>query len=161
MVNKNKALWYAAGLHFECARCGACCSGPTEGYIWVTKPEIKLIADYLKTPIPGLRKKYLKRVGLRTTIIEHHRTKDCIFLNHGQHKGPKGCMIYPVRPNQCRTWPFWASNLTSQNAWNKAAQKCLGINRGKLHNTEKIQKIKKSKKWWRDDKQRPANKKSS
>lgn len=146
-----KSYWYANGLHFECMQCGRCCSGPGEGYIWVTKPEIEIIADFLTISIGKLREKYLKRVGLRTTVIEHQTTKDCMFLHNiaGQRK----CVIYPVRPSQCRSWPFWPNNLTSPGAWNKAAQKCPGINRGRLYSYEEIQEIKRNKKWWQDAEQ--------
>ena len=89
---KNKTLWYGGGLHFECMQCGRCCSGPSEGYIWVTKPEIELIADFLKETTGQLRNKFLKRVGLRTTIIEQSLTKDCIFLQ--EIDGQKRCIIY-------------------------------------------------------------------
>ncbi len=145
--------WYIGGLHFECMQCGRCCSGPGEGYIWVTKPEIQIIADFLKISVGRLRQEYLKRVGLRTTIIEHPGTKDCIFLNHGLrglHGEQKRCMIYSVRPSQCRTWPFWPENLTNPDAWNKAAQKCHGINHGRLYTHDEIEKIKRNKKWWQD-----------
>jgi Fe-S-cluster containining protein len=106
-----------------------------------------------------VRKEYLKRVGLRTTVIEHPGTKDCIFLNHGLHGlrglhgSQKRCIIYPVRPGQCRTWPFWSDNLTNPNAWNKAAQKCPGINQGRLYTCDEIEKIKRNKKWWQDAEQ--------
>jgi Fe-S-cluster containining protein len=143
---KKKTPWYVAGLHFECMQCGRCCSGPGEGYIWVTKPEIELIADFLKISIGELRKKYMRRVSFRTTIIEHRVTRDCIFLQNID--GQKRCVIYPVRPNQCRTWPFWSDNLTNPNSWNKAAEKCPGLNRGKLYTCEEIEKIKRCKKWW-------------
>lgn len=146
--NNNKTPWYAVGLHFECMQCGGCCSGPDEGYIWLTKPEIKLIADFLKITEGQLRKKYIKWVSLRTTIIEHAGTKDCIFLLNSD--GQKRCTIYPVRPNQCRTWPFWPSNLTSTNSWNKAAQKCPGVNRGRAYDVGQVKKIKGSKKWWQE-----------
>ena len=145
--------WYVGGLHFECVQCGRCCSGPGEGYIWVTKPEIQIIADFLKISVEQLRQEYLKRVGLRTTIIEHRTTRDCIFLNHGLrglHGSQKECIIYPVRPSQCRIWPFWPENLTNPNAWNKAAQKCPGINHGRLYTYDEIEKIKRNKKWWQD-----------
>lgn len=148
--NKNKTLWYVAGLHFKCTRCGRCCSGPGEGYIWVTKPQIKLIADFLKISVEHLRQNCLKRIGLRTTIIEQPDSKDCIFLRKIQNQ--KKCVIYPVRPTQCRAWPFWPSNLTSQNAWNNAAQKCPGINQGKHYTSQEIEKIKKNKKWWQNSK---------
>ena len=148
MSLKDKNVWYIGGLHFECQECGGCCSGPGEGYIWITKPEIEIIADFLKLTVGRLRQKYLKRVGLRTTIIEHRTTKDCIFLQDSA--GQRRCMIYPVRPDQCRSWPFWSNNLTSANAWNKAAQKCPGINRGRFYSFAEIEKIKKNKKWWQN-----------
>ncbi len=148
MPETKKTPWYSAGLHFECQRCGRCCSGPAEGFIWVTKREVELIAEFLKIKPEQLRRKFLKRVGLRTTIIEHPGTKDCIFLQRIDDQ--KRCVIYPVRPSQCRVWPFWSSNLTSPEAWNEAAKKCTGINRGKYYSCEEIRKIRKSK-WWRSE----------
>ncbi len=144
----KKTPWYIAGLHFECVQCGRCCSGPSEGYIWVTKPEIEFIADFLKISVGHLRQEYLKRIGLRTTIIEHPGTKDCILLQ--DIAGQKRCLIYPVRPSQCRAWPFWPENLADPDAWNKAAQKCHGINHGRLYTHDEIEKIKRNKKWWQD-----------
>ena len=138
--------WYAAGLHFECLQCGRCCSGPGEGYIWVTRPEIQMIADFLKMTVGQLRREYLRRVGLRTTIIEHAHTRDCIFLREAD--GQRKCAIYPVRPSQCRTWPFWPSNLANLNAWNQAAKRCPGINRGRFYTYQQIVRIRKNKKWW-------------
>ena len=151
MSGSKKTPWYVGGLHFECQQCGRCCSGPSAGYIWVTRPEIKIIADFLKISEEQVRQEYLKRVGLRTTIIEHPLTKDCMFLQEAN--GPKKCMIYPVRPSQCRSWPFWPENLANPNAWNKAAQKCPGINRGRCYSFEEIEKIRKRKKWWQGAKQ--------
>ncbi len=142
----NKTPWYVAGLHFECAGCGECCSGPGEGYIWVAKPEIEFIAEQLKMTVEQLRREYTRRVGLRTTIIEEPVTRDCIFLR--DRDGQRGCGIYSVRPNQCRTWPFWPENLASANAWNRTGQKCPGINRGRLYSFEEIEKIKRCRKWW-------------
>ncbi len=147
---KKRTPWYVAGLHFECMECGGCCAGPGEGYIWVTQAEIEIIADFLKMTVGQLRQKYLRRVSLRTTIIEHPTTKDCIFLEHCA--GQRRCAIYSVRPAQCRSWPFWASNLSSANTWNEAGQKCPGINRGKHYSFEEIEKIKREKKWWKDTK---------
>ncbi len=143
--------WYASGLHFECQQCGRCCSGPSEGYIWVTKPEIQLIADFLKVSVGQVRRDYLKRIGFRTTITEQPSTKDCTFLR--EIDGQRKCMIYSVRASQCRVWPFWSDNLANVNAWNKATQKCSGINRGRLYSFEEIGKIRKTKKWWASAKQ--------
>jgi len=155
-----KSYWYANGLHFECLGCGRCCSGPAQGYIWVTRSEIQIIADFLKITASQLRRDYLRRVGLRTTIVEQPSTKDCIFLNHGLrglHGEKPRCIIYPVRPGQCRTWPFWPINLASPDAWNKAGQKCPGINRGKCYSYEQIRGIQSNKKWWQNSKQTPGS----
>ena len=76
MPKKKKTPWYIAGLNFDCLQCSACCSGPDAGYIWVTRNEVQLIADFLKSDPGQVRKKYLKRIGMRTTIIEHPKTKD-------------------------------------------------------------------------------------
>jgi len=149
-AGNNKRRWYAAGLHFECLECGRCCSGPAEGYIWVSKPEIRLIARHLNMPAKELKQKFLRRLGLRMTIIEDPRTRDCIFLQ--QSRRGKTCAIYPVRPAQCRSWPFWPNNLASPNAWNTAAKKCPGINRGELYSPEQIQTVKDNAKRWHSDK---------
>ena len=145
-MGENRSQWYAGGLHFECVQCGRCCAGPGQGFIWVTKPEIELIADYLKINVRQLRAEYLRRVGFRTTIIEDPGSRDCIFLK--ESKGARRCLIYHVRPSQCRSWPFWPSNLANSIAWNEVAQKCAGVNRGKHYRLEEIERIQRNKKWW-------------
>lgn len=148
MATGNKTKWYIGGLHFECAQCGRCCAGPDEGYIWITRPEIEFLTKHLGITLKDARCEYLQRVGIRTTIIEEPRDRDCIFLNG--KCGQKGCAIYPVRPNQCRTWPFWTGNIARPDDWNMVAQKCPGINRGRLYTFEEIEKIRKQRKWWPD-----------
>ncbi len=140
MPRKNNNHWYAAGLHFECQQCGNCCSGPDEGVIWITKQEIEKLAEHLKITPVELHKKYLRRIGLRITIKEDPCTKDCIFLR--PFNGAKGCSIYNFRPTQCRTWPFWKYNLDTPDDWNAAAQKCPGINKGKLYTFDEIEERK-------------------
>jgi len=135
----SKKKWYIAGLHFECQICGNCCSGPEEGVIWITKAESEKAAQFLGISYDEFRNKYLRRVGLKHTIIENMQSKDCIFLCC--FEGKKGCAIYNCRPMQCRTWPFWPYNLESPDDWNAAAQKCPGINKGRLYTFDEIEKI--------------------
>jgi len=142
----TKQRWYHVGLHFECLQCGRCCSGPNEGYVWVTRPEVEQIARFLKLTVQQFRQTYTRRVGLRTTILEHPRTKDCIFLQTSETG--KRCRIYPVRPSQCRSWPFWTSNLVNADTWNQTGQRCPGINRGKYYSFDQIEQIRKNKNWW-------------
>lgn len=138
--------WYVAGLHFQCIECGMCCSGPEEGHIWATDEEIEMIAKKLEMTTEDFRKQYARRIGKRTTLIEDKSTKDCIFLC--ERDGAKGCSVYEVRPNQCRTWPFWDMNLESPDTWNWAAMKCPGMNQGKFFTYDEIEKLRTQKKWW-------------
>ena len=151
MADKRKSRWYAGGLAFECVGCGGCCSGPQQGFIWINGHERKLLAEYLKISDEELKAKYLKRVGMCMTVIEERLTNDCIFLV--KSGGQKKCAIYPVRPNQCRTWPFWTNNLASPDDWNVEARTCDGMNRGRFYSFEEIEQIRKSKKWWENNEQ--------
>jgi uncharacterized protein len=150
IVKKTDTIWYIAGLHFACQQCGQCCSGPDEGVIWISRPEINMLAEHLGLSPSELRKKHLKRIGFRFSIRENSRSKDCVFL--ANMNGFKGCTIYNVRPMQCRNWPFWPANLVGPNDWNAAAIKCPGINKGRLYSFDEIQEIKKQKQWWNNDK---------
>ena len=145
-TTKKAKKWYVGGLHFECTGCGGCCSGPDEGYVWITKAETAMLADHLGMTVEGTRKKYLRRIGNRSSLIEKQPCKDCIFLE--ETKDGKGCEVYPVRPNQCRTWPFWSMNLLSADMWNSAGTICPGINRGRHYTFEEIEKLRKQSKWW-------------
>ncbi|MCK5564443.1 MAG: YkgJ family cysteine cluster protein [Planctomycetes bacterium] len=145
----KKAPWYVAGLHFECTGCGNCCAGPDEGYIWLTKPEIQRLAKFLGMTVEKTSAEFLRRIGNRYSINENLVTKDCVFLT--DTGTGKGCAVYPVRPNQCRTWPFWNYNLDHPDDWNQAAAICSGINRGKLYTFQEIEALRKQKKWWSDE----------
>lgn len=149
MPTRQQTKWYVDGLRFECAACGSCCAGPAEGYIWITAAEIARLAAFLKMDEQQVRKRYIRREGMRTTIAEEPRTKDCVFLT--QMGKQRGCAIYPVRPNQCRTWPFWTSNLQSADHWNTAGLRCPGINHGRFYSFDEIETIRKQTRWWDDE----------
>ena len=40
------------------------------------------------------------------------------------------CTVYEARPTQCRTFPFWNSNLKSRSAWERMRCFCPGIDKG-------------------------------
>ncbi|MFW6146288.1 MAG: YkgJ family cysteine cluster protein [Planctomycetota bacterium] len=133
-----KRPWYANGLAFECTGCGNCCSGPGEGYVWVTPEEIAAIAEHLGMTVGAVEDAYTRRIGRRVSLIEAPN-KDCIFLGPPDDDGVRRCRIYDLRPTQCRTWPFWPSNLRSPGAWASAQARCPGINRGELHSLDHIE----------------------
>jgi Fe-S-cluster containining protein len=57
------------------------------------------------------------------------------------------CGIYPVRPLQCRTWPFWDGNLASAENWNAAAKRCPGMNRGRRFGKAEIEALRDATDW--------------
>ena len=137
-TDAQKAPWYVAGLAFQCQGCGCCCAGPGVGYVWATEDEIAAIAQYLNITPRQMHKRYVHRVRGRHSLREDKRTRDCVFLSPDQGQGRR-CAIYPVRPMQCRTWPFWPSNLRSPDVWAQAGIKCKGINRGRLVPFDRIE----------------------
>jgi Fe-S-cluster containining protein len=89
-----------------------------------------------------LDKRYFRRAGLRHSLREKP-DGDCIFLK--REGGATICAIYPVRPTQCRTWPFWSHNLRSPNVWNGAHQKCPGMGTGRHHDFDQIEALRTQK----------------
>ena len=50
----------------------------------------------------------------------------------------QGCTVYPVRPRQCRTWPFWESTVETPADWEETRQRCPGAGQGELICAEEI-----------------------
>jgi hypothetical protein len=46
--------------------------------------------------------------------------------------------VYEDRPGQCRTWPFWKSNLTSRRAWERAKGVCPGMDKGRVYSVQQV-----------------------
>jgi len=124
------AAWYAGGLAFACTQCGNCCSG-APGYVWVTGEDMHRMANYLRMSFDEFTGGYVRKIGARYALTERFNY-DCVFLTREAGQKP-GCGIYPVRPMQCRTWPFWNENLKSEKAWRRAGAKCPGIGCGERH----------------------------
>ena len=127
--------WYAGGLAFECTQCGDCCSGPGEGYVWVTQTEIRSLAAAIgmSDRLEEFERKFTRQVGSQTSLVEYS-DGDCIFLD----PKTRGCSVYEARPVQCRTWPFWKSNVKSPRTWAQSAKSCPGCNHGRLYSLAEI-----------------------
>ena len=134
-----KPEWYSDGLQFACTQCGNCCTGPP-GYVQFNEDEAKAIAAFIGISVPEFRRRFThKKYGTET--LNEHRTSfgyDCEFLTRDEQTGRTGCSIYSVRPQQCRTWPFWSENLKSDKAWERTKRSCPGAGRGKLYPIEQI-----------------------
>ena len=125
--------WYKDGLKFKCTQCGNCCTGP-EGYVWVNREEMEQIATFIHKPVAEMELEHTRSVGRRISLREF-ANGDCTFFDPQS----RGCTIYPVRPRQCRTWPFWNSNLESPAAWQEVQQVCPGAGTGNFFSLEEIE----------------------
>jgi uncharacterized protein len=149
--------WYNEGLQFTCSQCGNCCTGGP-GYVWISTEEIVRLATHLKTTPQAVVERYCRKIEGRFSLRERRvlgGNYDCIFLKEEKIPAQGGrpqqvrrtCQIYDVRPLQCRTWPFWPENLTSQANWNGAAERCHGMNHGRLFSIAEIHRIRDAKDW--------------
>lgn len=123
--------WYTDGLHFTCTQCGNCCTGPP-GYVWFDDVEALAMAEHLKLDVDEFRRRHARPVNGRWSLEEHLNAEgqyDCAFLTRNE-RGEAGCVVYPVRPTQCRTWPFWPENLRSTRSWKGASATCPGMANG-------------------------------
>ena len=125
--------WYKDGLRFRCSQCGDCCTG-APGYVWVNQQEIAELAQLCDVEIEEFERLYVRKVGIRKSLKEY-TNGDCVLFD-GQ---TRRCTVYDARPRQCRTWPFWDSNLRSEEAWEQTCAVCPGSGRGKLHSWEEIE----------------------
>lgn len=126
----SEELWYQDGLRFQCTRCGNCCRGG--GYVWVDESETRALAQHLKMNELEFEAVYTRKVG-RSRSLREKANDDCIFYD--EHRG---CSVYEARPQQCRTWPFWDSNVKTEEAWNATKKHCPGCGEGELFSVDEI-----------------------
>ncbi|MCX7803677.1 MAG: YkgJ family cysteine cluster protein [Planctomycetota bacterium] len=127
--------WYAGGLRFACVRgCTRCCRG-FPGDVFVTGEEIAAIASFMRITESEFRDVFLRPAGVGKLSLRERGDYECVMLESD------GCSIYPVRPRQCRTFPFWPEILASADAWARQALTCPGINDGTFYTREQIEAI--------------------
>jgi len=124
--------WYADGLRFKCSQCGDCCTG-APGFVWVNQDEINALAALVGVDVEKFEQKYVRKVGVRRSLVEFPNG-DCVFFDGEARK----CTVYDARPRQCRSWPFWESNLRSPETWKQTCEVCPGSGKGKLVPVERI-----------------------
>ncbi len=127
--------FYDDGLKFTCERCSGCCRHEP-GYVFLSEIDLRKMYDSLDIPKKKFIKKYCQTVDLmgikRLSLIEKPNN-DCIFWD-------KGCIIYKVRPLQCRSYPFWGHNLINNDTWSAVVQECPGAGQGELRSKAQIDK---------------------
>jgi len=122
----NEELLSKEGFSYKfnpkaCEECeGNCCIGDS-GYIWVTPKDIENISKFLEMDVEFFKNNFLIKVGYKFSLKEkpYKNGFACIFFDK-----KKGCLIYPVRPMQCRSYPFWEYFKTH---FDELKKECPGI----------------------------------
>jgi len=112
------------GLRFECQRgCTNCCR--QKGFVYLTETDLPRIAQFVGMKPAEFEKRYVYRTKhlLRLRMPRHTQ---CHFLRED------GCSIHPVKPVQCRIFPFWPELTEDKREWRKTAQWCPGVGKGPL-----------------------------
>ena len=110
---------------FSCTACGKCCRGP--GSVYFTPDDLKAVEEHLGLDAAG-------KADLRGRLIQaeengyyvHRAGGACRLLGSDNR-----CTVYPVRPLQCRTYPFWPSSFVSRTDLEALAEECPGTLKGK------------------------------
>lgn len=135
--------WYSNGLRFRCTQCGNCCRNHGEySFVNLSEVELRAIPEFLGLTREQFLSRYcVKEPGSLWTLRMDQPA--CPFLADGNR-----CSIYPVRPKQCATWPFWIENLRRE-AWEGPVKQCCpGIDRGELHSAEEVERIARETEEW-------------
>ena len=133
MIHSKKKPFYKLGLRFSCTRCSGCCRiGP--GYVFLSEKDVQLLAEGLQMKYTDVMEIHCRWVpswdGKMQLSLKEKADFDCIFWQDG-------CKVYPYRPLQCRTFPFWESILCDRKNWEELS--CPGAGKGTLHSMEYIE----------------------
>lgn len=112
------------GLRFECQRgCTKCCD--REGFVYLTPSDLKRAATYIGMSAREFEKRHVYRTR-HLLRLRKPRNRQCVFLT------AEGCSIHPVKPTQCRLFPFWPHMVEERKEWRAAGKWCPGIGKGSL-----------------------------
>jgi Fe-S-cluster containining protein len=126
--------FYKSGLRFSCTRCSSCCRYQP-GYVFLTEADMKQLQRATGLSRGELATAYCRQVsvsGISRLSLKEKANFDCIFWERD------GCRVYRHRPLQCRSFPFWASNLASEAAWEDLKDTCPGVGCGKTRSRRTI-----------------------
>lgn len=114
-------------IRFQCTGCGKCCTGNQEAYVEVSAKEQQQIQTFLGISPAWFRRRYLSRFDDGELAVAMDTKGRCPFLDKEDR-----CRIYPVRPMQCRSYPYWDELVRSRSAWQREAHRCEGVGRGPI-----------------------------
>ena len=121
-------------IRFTClSDCSNCCS-TAGGFVYITEAEAREVAAFLTMDYQDFRQFFLRRIDDKTALVDREQDV-CVFLEDGR------CLIYAVRPQQCRTFPFWKENMQTPGQWEITKIICPGIGKGRVFSKREISEI--------------------
>lgn len=136
--------WYHKGLRFSCTQCGNCCKNHGEyAYVYLTEHELEAIPAHLGLSRAEFLKRYCAPKDEEGWISLRMDQPACPFLDPENR-----CQIYPVRPKQCATWPFWEENLERERWEGAVSERCPGIGSGPLVAASEVERIARETEEW-------------
>jgi Fe-S-cluster containining protein len=120
----KRAPWYADGLRFACQPdCGRCCSRHDDyAFVYLSDADATALAAHLELSEEAFRERWTQVDD--GDLVLRMGEEACPFLDGMR------CTVYPARPTQCRTFPFWKENVKRRSDWEKLRSFCPGIGQG-------------------------------
>ncbi len=114
-IPSQATLVFRRGFPLSAHNAGIAVQGLGTGFVWVNDEEIAQIAKAIgmENDLEEFERKFTRRVG--TESVWSNTRMEIVFFCI-RHLGLYGL---PCRPSQCRTWPFWASNIKSPRLGSK------------------------------------------
>jgi hypothetical protein len=111
-------------LRYACRKgCIDCCD--KRGFVYLSAEDLKRAAKFLGMSAAAFERRYIYRTRHLLRLRKPPR-KQCPFLDD------HGCLIHPVKPTQCRLYPFWPEIVERAADWRAEAACCPGIGTGRL-----------------------------
>ena len=130
----NSEIFFKNGLFFSCQRCSNCCR-LEPGFVYLSQNDLTKLLDWFSLEKDAFIADYCRWTpyydGSEVLALKEKKNYDCIFWNNG-------CTVYPVRPLQCTTFPFWDYIIHDANTWNECSKDCPGINKNTFHSPDEI-----------------------
>ena len=135
MAEAKREPWWSKGVQFECQGSGNCCTSRGEfGYVYLTLADQRRMASHFKLNLSQFRKQHCEKTDGLYYLREEKGQVDCKFLEE------RKCSIYPARPTQCRTWPFWPEVMGAKEWKKEVASFCPGVGKGRVHTKQEIER---------------------
>ncbi len=107
-------------FRFDCHQCGHCCR-IGHGQVWITETDAAEMASALGMEFDAFVHTHVRAVEGNWSLREQ-ADGSCVLLDGNQR-----CRTYEQRPEQCSSFPFWPSVLSSAASLVATAAYCPGI----------------------------------